>query len=197
MPENKLIRKVNLLRNLNTLKENSMGHKKDKASDASVEEASSSDASASASDSSDKKSKKSKKKSTKKDKKDKKDKKGKDKKSTHKKDKKGKKDKKDKKDKKEKSSKSGKRGPRDAQWKTWKQPYQPGSITHQLAQDMMKKGGMKSKDFVKKCKKLGGNPAFMLRVIGRGETKGFRWEFDDSHDRYRITNVKKDPKAYR
>ena len=103
------------------------------------------------------------------------------------------------KNKKEKKVKKGtgkKRGPRGPQWKSWKEPYQPGSITNRLAKEMRQKGGMKAKDFVSKCKKMGGNPAFMLRVISRGETKGFKWEFDDSNNRYRILNVRKDAKAW-
>lgn len=45
------------------------------------------------------------------------------------------------------------------------------------------------------AKKLGANPAWLLRTISRGQTKGWRWEMDTSNDRYRIIHLKKDPKA--
>jgi hypothetical protein len=177
------------------LKENSMAHKKkekEEASDASASasEASSSDASASKASSSDASSKKSKK-SKHKSKKEKKVKEKTDKKSK----KSSKPDKKEKKDKKSdkkssKSSKSSKRGPRGVQWLNWKIPYQENSCIGQAFMLASKKGGVDLKKLEKSIKGWKGTPAFMLRKLRKGHSKGFKWDVDDSHGRLRILNTK-------
>ena len=176
-----------------------MGHDKEKASDASASasEASSSDASASDASSSDasehiSKKSKHKEKKVKKDKTEKKE-KSKDKKpeKEKKKSKPEKKDKGEKKEKKEKkSSKSTKRGPRGAQWVNWKIPYQETSILGQSFQLASKKGGVDLKKLEKQIKTWKGTPAFILRKLRKGHSKGFKWDVDDAHGRLRITGCK-------
>ena len=147
-----------------------MAHKKKdedpSASDASASDASSSDASNS-SDSSDVKGK------------------------TKKKSKEKKVTKKEKKRKDKKEKKDGKRGPKSAQWKEWKEPYQPGSILNKAYQEASKKGGIEEKKLIKLITKWDGSPAFHLRILKRGQSKGFKWEVDDANGRLRILNVKK------
>jgi|SRR5580698_8488549 hypothetical protein len=95
-------------------------------------------------------------------------------------------DKKDKKDKK----KSSKRGPRGAQWLSWKIPYQESSILGQSFQLASKKGGVDLKKLEKQIKGWKGTPAFILRKLKKGHSKGFKWDVDDSHGRLRITGCK-------
>jgi hypothetical protein len=95
-------------------------------------------------------------------------------------------DKKEKKDKK----KNGKRGPRGAQWLSWKIPYQESSILGQSFQLASKKGGVDLKKLEKAIKGWKGTPAFILRKLKKGHSKGFKWDVDDAHGRLRITGTK-------
>lgn len=77
------------------------------------------------------------------------------------------------------------------QWPRWNSPYQPGSNIYTFFHAMLKKGGMTAKEFKRKCKDTGAKPNFILRTVRKGfSQKGWTWEFNDSQDRYRITNLK-------
>lgn len=77
-----------------------------------------------------------------------------------------------------------------AQWPTWKAPFQPGSNLHRFSQAMIVKKGMTLKEFNKLVKKTGAKASWIMRCLRKGSAGGWSWEFDDSRDRYRITNVK-------
>lgn len=72
----------------------------------------------------------------------------------------------------------------------WKAPFQPSSNLHKVSQAMMKKGGMAIKAFNKFVKKCGGKASWLLKCMRKGSAGAWSWDFDDSHDRYRITNVR-------
>jgi hypothetical protein len=86
---------------------------------------------------------------------------------------------------KEKATKKSK-----VQWSTWKAPFQPGSNLYTFSQAMMKRGGLKVKDFAKLVKKTDAKATWILKCMRKGSAGGWSWDFDDSHDRYVITNVK-------
>jgi hypothetical protein len=77
------------------------------------------------------------------------------------------------------------------QWPTWtKGPFQPGSNLHTFTQAMMKRGGLTVSSFLKLVKKEGPKVTWILKCIRKGSAGGWSWDFDDSHDRYCITNVR-------
>jgi len=76
------------------------------------------------------------------------------------------------------------------QWPSWKAPFQPGSNLHTFSQAMIKKGGLTLKNFDKLVRKTGAKASWILKCIRKGSAGGWTWDFDDSHDRFRITNVK-------
>ena len=79
-----------------------------------------------------------------------------------------------------------------AQYVHWKDPYQPGSNLHRFHQAMMKKGGMTVREFNSLIKKTGAKATWILKVMRHGSSsKGWAWDFDDSRDRYRVTNCRK------
>jgi hypothetical protein len=83
-----------------------------------------------------------------------------------------------------------------AQHLNWKDPYQPGSNLHKFHQAMMKRGGLKLRDFERMIKQTGASRSFILRVMRGGmSAKGWTWEFSDSRDRFVITNVKRTRKV--
>jgi hypothetical protein len=77
-----------------------------------------------------------------------------------------------------------------AQWPTWSAPFQPGSNLHKFSQAMMKKGGLNLKGFAKLIKKTEAKATWILKCLRKGSAGGWSWDFDDSRDRYVITNVK-------
>jgi len=77
-----------------------------------------------------------------------------------------------------------------AQWPTWKAPFQPGSNLHTFSQAMMKKGGLNLKSFAKLIKKTGAKATWVIKCLRKGSAGGWTWEFNDSRDRYVISNVK-------
>jgi hypothetical protein len=77
-----------------------------------------------------------------------------------------------------------------AQWPTWSAPFQRGSNLHTFSQAMMKRGGLSLKGFMKLQKKTGAKATWILKCLRKGSAGGWSWDFDDSRDRYVITNVK-------
>ena len=77
-----------------------------------------------------------------------------------------------------------------AQWPHWKSPFQPGSNLHLFSQAMMKKGGLDQKKFTRMIKKTGAKASWIIKCMRKGSAGGWTWDFDDSHDRYSMTNVK-------
>jgi hypothetical protein len=76
------------------------------------------------------------------------------------------------------------------QWPTWKAPFQPGSNLHIFTQAMMKRGGLTVNSFLRLGKKNGAKITWVLKCVRKGSAGGWTWDFDDSHDLYRITNVR-------
>jgi hypothetical protein len=77
------------------------------------------------------------------------------------------------------------------QWPRWtKGPFQPGSNLHTFTQAMMKKGGLPISGFNRLAKKKGAKITWLLKCIRKGSAGGWTWDFDDSRDSYRITNVR-------
>ena len=76
------------------------------------------------------------------------------------------------------------------QWPNWSAPFQPGSNLYKFSQAMMKKAGLTLKEFNKLVKKTGAKASWILKCLRKGSAGGWSWDFDDSRDCYRMTNVK-------
>jgi len=76
------------------------------------------------------------------------------------------------------------------QWSHWDKPFQPGGNLRYFLELMSRKGGLSRKELEKKLKKRGGSLSFLLRCYRKAYAGGWTWDFSDSKEQYRITNIK-------